>query len=329
MRQFICVVAACCFTECGLAAEPVDNDSQARGHEEVLEQINRDWDFRRSKLAVIRLVVDGSRTVRKGMSNLIEDRTFPPSDHCSPYRIDETIDFVGRRIRKLSRFDVVDATKRFIAPTWVTHTSLFCSDGQVWWESFRPQERDFQGGSERSYDAMTGCEKRLPVLSNDVDILFLLCTFAVSSNHRLDVKPRVLRKLKVQEIEETNHGRIVRLVPTEERWLPGNELVINLDRQSAVTGRTSVRMNGQESVRETREIQYDKIGDLWVSTSWTCTEYIDGKEAQQTRMKVVKFDPEPKFSDDMFCFSPRPGMKVRDLDAGETYVMRPAFGDDE
>ena len=37
-------------------------------------------------------------------------------------------------------------------------------------------------------------------------------------------------------------------------------------------------------------------------------------------MKIVKFDPEPKLSDDMFRFSPKPGMKVWDRDNDETFV---------
>lgn len=38
-------------------------------------------------------------------------------------------------------------------------------------------------------------------------------------------------------------------------------------------------------------------------------------------MKVIKFDSEPDLSDEMFRFTPAAGMKVRDLDKGETYLV--------
>ncbi len=56
-------------------------------------------------------------------------------------------------------------------------------------------------------------------------------------------------------------------------------------------------------------------------THWVHTEYVQNKEARQDRMKVIKFDPEPDLSDEMFRFSPAPGMRGSDLDKEETYVV--------
>lgn len=325
MKRFICVAIVCSLptyvVPCS-GAEVSPKSEHAGDHETVLEQIHRDWEFRRSKISAFRLVVEGSRVVRKGMKYLGPNRlglelSFPPNDYEFPCRTDVTIDVAKKRIRKLERYDVADHTN--LVPLWVTAATLFCSDGQVWWKSYHPEEREFQGGTLRmGYDAKTGCRKETVVLSR-TESLFFSYTFGASIGHALDAAPWIL-KARVREVEKTDNEWIARLGPEDGQTLPENEIVIDLAKQSAVT-RWTVAYPSGPTTKVMREIQYDKTGDLWVPTSWVHTEYMHNKEAQQDRMKVIKFDPKPNLSDEMFRFSPTPGMKVKDLDKGEIYLV--------
>lgn len=322
MKRVACIAIVCLLPTYAIRCSDAEVSTKSEHtNETVLEQIHQDWEVRRSKIGDFRLVVEGSSVVRKGMwilggpNRFGLEVSFPANDYEFPLRTDVTVDIAKRRIRKLERYDVVDHTG--LVPLWVTATTLFCSDGQSWWESYCPKNREFQGGTLRmGYDVETGSQRKTVVLSR-VEGLFFRCAFGASIGHALDVTPWTL-EASLRDVKKTNDRWIARLGPEDQDAPPENEIVVDLAKQSAVTRMVIAMPDGQKKVSE---INYAKSDGFWLPASWIHTEYRQDKEAQQDRVKVIKFDAKPHLSDELFRFSPSPGMKVNDLDKDETYLI--------
>ncbi len=311
--------------------------SSAQPPDARLTKVLQDWRQRQSRLDAIRYRVQGEMVYAKGSATDETGRPYnppkPARDMVGKVEWNALLDFAGNR----HRWEIKEETLNFKEEQLVQKVRINVCDGTIAQNSTpaesNPGLRDGPMGLHNLEMTIVRGNLNTILFPGGSRPLFFGHGIIPTSEDRL-YAGHLRRKYSDEQFYLHGTGLtggrpclILRTEALRTSVTSFHEYWVDSPRQSAVT-RYARYTNG--AADENYDIENAETPHGWLPGQWTHSVYMNGRTHTVERLRVQYRDAPPPFTGDDFSLQVKPGMRVREVNMGDTanpLVMPPIAND--